>query len=62
MNEGVRLMLKEKGYQTIDFLFLIVSGFIDQVTGHKNCPKMTSVHVIYSKLISGVMSSNWRKG
>lgn len=62
LNAGVRGMLERRDYYAVDMVFPIFCVFIDRVTGYTRSPKMTRVQVMYSSLMSRVMSRNWRRG
>lgn len=55
-------MLEGKCYCAVDMLFRIKCGFIDLVTGYIDSSKMNRVHVMYSQLLSRILSGNQKRG
>lgn len=59
-NCGARGMLQGNEYSAVYMLLLILCDFIDRVTEYVQSLKMTSVHAMYSSLMSGVISGSCR--
>lgn len=54
-------MLKGNDYCADDIVSPAVCGFIERVTDYTNAPKMAIVHAMYSSMMSGVVSDNWKR-
>lgn len=56
LNGEVRGTLEENDYSAIDIIFPIARVFIYRLTGYMHSPKKTSVHSVYSSMMSTGMS------
>lgn len=50
METGLRGMLREKHYQSLDMVFPFISAFVDNVSGYGEPYPMIGVHTMYSKI------------